>query len=153
MPVSVVLTPRPSLAAIKVVRAADETFICPKCEVFANRDPVSLQTHAKNCKAIYSGPTEPPAPPPEAGSSTKKRSRKSAARQQEPAPITYDADGNPIAPPGGSTRQADGPPAVKIWQCQRCDPPLMLKSESDRAMHYRSILVLPARSSSCSGSR
>jgi ribosomal protein L37AE/L43A len=135
-------------AAIKVYRT-DKTFICPKCKVFANRDPVSLQTHAKNCKAVYSGPSDPPAPP------ASKASAKPKSRRAKPTPrlyaadqMTVDADGKPVAlapvegAEGSATlasgpQAADEPTASKVWMCARCDPPLPLKSESDRAMHYR----------------
>lgn len=131
--------------AIKVFRTGD-AFICPKCEGFTNRDPVSLQTHAKNCRAVYTGPTDPPpVPTPEGEKVPKKRGRKSV--KLEPLPPQYDAEGNlipqPERPEGlgpeGSLVPLEPNANGKTWICNRCDPPLHMKNESERAMHYRSV--------------
>ena len=61
--------------------------------------------------------------------------------------MTFDADGKPIAPVegegvnatiAGRSQTTEDSSAGKVWMCTRCDPPIQLKSESDRAMHYRS---------------
>lgn len=79
----------------------------------------------------------------------KKRGRKSV--KLEPLPPQYDAEGNlipqPERPEGlgpeGSLVPLEPNANGKTWICNRCDPPLHMKNESERAMHYRSVFTSP----------